>query len=190
MPVGVLLSGGLDSSLITALLAEGGQESLQTFSIGFESHGEIEGDEFRYSDVVARQFATDHHQIRIPSVDLPGALADAIGAMSEPMVSHDVVAFYLLSEEVARHVKVVQSGQGADEVFAGYRWYPPLADVGGSGVDDYAEVFFDRHHAEMTALVEPTTWSSATSAGRSSSPTSPDPAVGGWWTVRCASTPR
>ena len=47
--------------------------------------------------------------------------------MSEPMVSHDCVAFHLLSEEVSRHVKVVQSGQGADEVFAGYSWYPPLA---------------------------------------------------------------
>ena len=158
VPVGVLLSGGLDSSLITGLLAEGGQRGLQTFSIGFESHGEIEGDEFRYSDVVAREFATDHHQIRIPSVDLPAALADAIGAMSEPMVSHDVVAFHLLSAEVAKHVKVVQSGQGADEVFAGYRWYPPLAELNdvehGLGVDEYAAVFFDRDHAAMSTLVE------------------------------------
>lgn len=154
VPVGVLLSGGLDSSLITALLAEGGQRGLQTFSIGFESHGDIEGDEFRYSDLIAATFDTDHHQLRIPSFDLPDALIGAIGAMSEPMVSHDVVAFHLLSQEVARHVKVVQSGQGADEVFAGYRWYPPLADVEGSGVDDYADVFFDRHHAQMAALVE------------------------------------
>ena len=100
VPVGVLLSGGLDSSLITALLAEGGQRGLQTFSIGFESHGEIEGDEFRWSDIVARSFDTDHHQLRIASDDLPAALDRAIGAMSEPMVSHDVVAFHLLSEAV------------------------------------------------------------------------------------------
>jgi len=155
VPVGVLLSGGLDSSLITALLAEGGQKGLQTFSIGFESHGEIEGDEFVYSDLVARTFDTDHHQLRIASNDLPAALSRAIGAMSEPMVSHDVVAFHLLSEAVAQHVKVVQSGQGADEVFAGYRWYPPLADVAGSGVEEYAQVFFDRSHAGVAALVEP-----------------------------------
>ncbi len=160
VPVGVLLSGGLDSSLITALLAEGGQRGLQTFSIGFESHGEIEGDEFVYSDLVAQTFETDHHQLRIPSVDLPAALAHAIGAMSEPMVSHDVVAFHLLSAEVARHVKVVQSGQGADEVFAGYRWYPPLAGIDdrvgvGAGVEEYARVFFDRNHAGVAALVEP-----------------------------------
>lgn len=155
VPVGVLLSGGLDSSLITALLAEGGQRGLQTFSIGFESHGSIEGDEFRYSDIVARAFDTDHHQIRIPSVDLPAALGRAVAAMSEPMVSHDVVAFHLLSEVVSNHVKVVQSGQGADEVFAGYRWYPPLADVSGDGVEEYARVFFDRDHAGVAQLVEP-----------------------------------
>jgi len=155
VPVGVLLSGGLDSSLITGLLAEGGQRGLQTFSIGFESHGQIEGDEFKYSDVIAERFETDHHQLRIATDDLPGALARAIAAMSEPMVSHDVVAFYLLSEEVAKHVKVVQSGQGADEVFAGYRWYPPLAQVDGLGLDEYAEVFFDRDHAGVNALLEP-----------------------------------
>ena len=58
--------------------------------------------------------------------------------MSEPMVSHDAVAFYLLSEEVAKVRKVVQSGQGADEVFAGYYWYPPLLEAEGDGLGVYA----------------------------------------------------
>ena len=53
--------------------------------------------------------------------------------MSEPMVSYDNVGFYLLSKEVAKHVKVVQSGQGADEVFAGYHWYPPLVNANDAG---------------------------------------------------------
>ena len=75
---------------------------------------------------MAERFGTDHHQIRIGTDRMLPALDGAIGAMSEPMVSHDCVAFYLLSQEVARHVKVVQSGQGADEVFAGYHWYPPM----------------------------------------------------------------
>jgi asparagine synthase (glutamine-hydrolysing) len=161
VPVGCLLSGGLDSSLVVGLLAEAGVSDLLTFSIGFESHGGIEGDEFRWSDLVAQRFATDHHRIRIPSDRLLPALAGAIGAMSEPMVSHDVVAFYLLSQEVARHVKVVQSGQGADEVFAGYHWYPPLLSVGGDdgsdggdgGVAAYAQAFFDRPHAAMADVV-------------------------------------
>jgi len=151
----VLLSGGLDSSLITALLAEGGQKGLQTFSIGFESHGSIDGDEFPYSDLVAETFETDHHQLRVATDDLPAALDHTVAAMSEPMVSHDVVAFHLLSEAVSRHVKVVQSGQGADEVFAGYSWYPPLQEVAGSGVDEYAAEFFDRDHAGVAGLVQP-----------------------------------
>ncbi|MER6583471.1 asparagine synthase (glutamine-hydrolyzing), partial [Nonomuraea sp. NPDC001023] len=66
VPVGVLLSGGLDSSLIVALLAEEGQSGLTTFSIGFEPAGGEKGDEFAYSDLVADRFGTDHHRIRIP----------------------------------------------------------------------------------------------------------------------------
>ena len=65
VPVGCLLSGGVDSSLIVGLLAEAGQHGLSTFSIGFESVGGVQGDEFRYSDIVAERFDTDHHQIRI-----------------------------------------------------------------------------------------------------------------------------
>ncbi|MCB1014973.1 MAG: hypothetical protein KDB10_07625, partial [Acidimicrobiales bacterium] len=76
--------------------------------------------------------------------------------MSEPMVSHDVVAFYLLSQAVSQHVKVVQSGQGADEVFAGYHWYPPMMDAAPPGADTYRAAFVDRTHEAMAALVEPT----------------------------------
>jgi asparagine synthase (glutamine-hydrolysing) len=155
VPVGVLLSGGLDSSLVVGLLAEAGQHGLATFSVGFESVGGEEGDEFKYSDVIAREFDTDHHQIRVPTERMLPALGDAISAMSEPMVSHDAVGFYLLSEEVAKSIKVVQSGQGADEVFGGYHWYPPMLGADGLGVDTYAGAFFDRTHAEMAAVVSP-----------------------------------
>ena len=159
VPVGCLLSGGVDSSLIVGLLAEAGQHGLKTFSIGFESVGGVAGDEFRYSDIIAERFATDHHQIRIGTDRMLPALDGAIAAMSEPMVSHDCVAFYLLSQEVAKHVKVVQSGQGADEVFAGYHWYPPMgepaaASVAGS-VAGYRAAFFDRDHSAYSALVSP-----------------------------------
>jgi asparagine synthase (glutamine-hydrolysing) len=103
VPVGILLSGGLDSSLIVALLAEQGQRGLATFSVGFRDVG-------------------------------------------------DAVAFYLLSEEVAKVRKVVQSGQGADEVFAGYYWYPPLLEAEGDGLGVYADTFFDRDHAGVASL--------------------------------------
>ncbi|MBY0288034.1 MAG: N-acetylglutaminylglutamine amidotransferase [Mycobacteriaceae bacterium] len=155
VPVGCLLSGGVDSSLIVGLLAEAGQHGLATFSIGFESVGGVAGDEFKYSDIIAERFGTDHHQIRIGTDRMLPALAGAIGAMSEPMVSHDCVAFYLLSQEVAKYVKVVQSGQGADEVFAGYHWYPPMADATSldSAVASYRAAFFDRDPAGVAALV-------------------------------------
>jgi len=143
VPVGVLLSGGVDSSLIVGLLAEEGQTGLKTFSIGFEEANEEKGDEFVYSDLIARTFDTDHHKIFVPSENLIGALPDTIAAMSEPMVSYDNIGFFLLSREVAKHIKVVQSGQGADEVFGGYHWYPPLA-ASNDVVSDYARVFFDR----------------------------------------------
>lgn len=154
VPVGVLLSGGLDSSLIVALLADEGQQGLQTFSIGFADAGGKRGDEFRYSDLVAAEFGTEHQRIDVDSARLLPAIGAAIGAMSEPMISHDCVAFHLLSEEVSRHVKVVQSGQGADEVFAGYSWYPPLAGAPGSGSEEYIDEFVDRSHAESSAMVD------------------------------------
>jgi len=156
VPVGVLLSGGLDSSLVVALLAEAGQHHLQTFSIGFDSAGGESGDEFEYSTLIAKEFDTDHHRIPIDSARLLPGIDAAIRAMSEPMVSHDCVAFYLLSEDVARSVKVVQSGQGADEVLGGYDWYPPLADVPrDQAVEAYAQVFFDRRWSAMDSLVNP-----------------------------------
>ncbi|HZC52828.1 MAG TPA: N-acetylglutaminylglutamine amidotransferase [Mycobacterium sp.] len=159
VPVGCLLSGGVDSSLIVGLLAEAGQHGLSTFSIGFESAGGVEGDEFRWSDIIAERFGTDHHQIRIGTDRMLPALDGAIAAMSEPMISHDCVAFYLLSQEVSRHVKVVQSGQGADEVFAGYHWYPPMQSPAAAtlegAVAQYRGAFFDRDAEGVAALLGP-----------------------------------
>jgi asparagine synthase (glutamine-hydrolysing) len=152
--VGVLLSGGVDSSLVVGLLAEQGQQGLRTFSIGFEPVGGRTGDEFVYSDLVAERFGTSHTKMMVPPERVLPALDDAVRAMSEPMVSHDVVAFYLLSQEVSRHVHVVQSGQGADEVFAGYHWYPPMLDA-DDPLETYSAAFFDRSHAGVNALLEP-----------------------------------
>lgn len=154
VPVGVLLSGGLDSSLIVGLLADMGQTDLNTFSVGFEeAHGE-KGDEFHYSDIIAKHYDTKHHKIFVPSERLLSALPDVFQAMSEPMVSYDNVGFFLLSEQVSKHLKVVQSGQGADEVFGGYHWYPPLMSS-NDPAGDYAKVFFDRDFAKLKTQLSP-----------------------------------
>lgn len=154
VPVGVLLSGGVDSSLITGILAEEGQADLATYSIGFEAANGESGDEFKYSDLIAQHYGTRHTRIFIPSEEMRAHLPATIAAMSEPMVSYDNIGFYLLSREVAKSIRVVQSGQGADEVFAGYHWYPPL--VGSNApVTDYAAAFFDRHHARLGEHLAP-----------------------------------
>ena len=152
VPVGVLLSGGLDSSLIVALLAHLGHTDIRTFSIGFERVGQHSGDEFHYSDLIARHFSTNHEQIRIEGSRALDVLPAAIESMSEPMVSHDSVAFYLLAQEVAKRVKVVQSGQGADEVFGGYSWYPPFLSV-NDPAGQYRQAYFDWDHADLLKLL-------------------------------------
>jgi asparagine synthase (glutamine-hydrolysing) len=156
VPVGVLLSGGIDSSIVVALLAEHGQHGLATFSIGFDSSDGESGDEYFYSDLVAKTFDTDHHKIHVDTSKLVPAIPETIAAMSEPMVSHDCVAFYLLSAEVSKSVKVVQSGQGADEILAGYSWYPPLANVAREQTTEaYGKVFFDRSHDDVLSIFAP-----------------------------------
>lgn len=152
VPVGVLLSGGLDSSLIVGFLAHAGQRDIKTFSIGFETVGKEKGDEFEYSDIIARHFSTDHHKIQVDARKVLPNLPECVRAMSEPMVSHGCIGFFLLSKEVAKYVKVVQSGQGADEIFGGYHWYPPMMESRNPAAD-YAKVFCDRSHQEFCDIV-------------------------------------
>jgi len=154
VPVGVLLSGGLDSSLLVALAMEEGAQDLRTFTVGFEDQPEEKGSEFEYSDPVAERYATDHQATLIPNDQVLARLPEAVGAMAEPMFGQDAVAFYLLSEQVSQHVKVVQSGQGADEVFGGYFWYPRMAeDRHGDWVERFRRHYFDRDHPEMAQML-------------------------------------
>lgn len=154
--VGVLLSGGLDSSLLVALLAEQGVPDLMTFSVGFEDQPEERGNEFEYSDPVAAMYGTRHHKYLIPNSEVLKRLPEAVEQMSEPMFAQDAVAFYLLAEQVSRTVKVVQSGQGADEVFGGYFWYPRMAaETQGSPLDRFRRHYFDRDHDEFLDMTTP-----------------------------------
>ena len=153
VPVGVLLSGGLDSSLLVGLLCEAGVKNLKTFSVGFEDQPEEKGNEFEYSDAVVEKFGTEHHRFLVPNSEVLPRLPEAFANMTEPMFGQDAVAFYLLSEVVSKEVKVVQSGQGADEVFAGYFWYPQMQYSITPGVRRFAEHYFDRDHDEYLDTV-------------------------------------
>jgi asparagine synthase (glutamine-hydrolysing) len=154
VPVGVLLSGGLDSSLLVGLLADHVND-LNTFSIGFEEVAGEQADEFEYSDMVAKHFNTHHHKFAIPNSEVLKRLPEAIAQMSEPMPSYDVVAFYLLGEKVSEKVKVALAGQGADEVFGGYFWYPRMEAANGTPLERFSEHYFDRDHGEYLAMISP-----------------------------------
>ena len=153
VPIGVLLSGGLDSSLIVALLNEVGHKNIRTFSIGFEDIEDEAGSEFEYSDQVVEKFSTNHNKYIVKNEEVLPRLYEAVSNMAEPMVGQDAVAFYLLSEKVSKHVKVVLSGQGADEVFAGYFWYPRMAQEQGNEVERFAKHYVDRPHEEFLQTV-------------------------------------
>ncbi len=163
VPVGVLLSGGLDSSLLVALLDEAGVKNIKTFSIGFEDAPEEKGNEFEFSDLVVQRYQTDHQKIQLSNKAVLPRLHEAVEAMSEPMVGQDAVAFYLLSEKVSERVKVVMSGQGADEVFGGYSWYSKMHQAGANidltspqeAVQAFAPYYFDRSHQEWLEVINP-----------------------------------
>lgn len=152
VPVGIFLSGGLDSSLITALMRLENHGNLKTYSVGFNKASTEEGDEFPFSRMVAEKYQTEHHEIAVSSDQLLEFLPSALEAQSEPMVSHDNIGFYLLSKFSSESTKVVQSGQGADEVFAGYHWYPKLQNSKDIA-SDYRDVFFDYKHSELNQLL-------------------------------------
>jgi asparagine synthase (glutamine-hydrolysing) len=119
VPVGAFLSGGLDSSAVLAMLANGGGPAVQTFSIGFE---EKEFSELPYARQVAKQFGTTHVE-QIVTPEAVGSLTDLVRYYDEPFADASAIPTLWVSRLAARHVKVVLSGDGGDEAFGGYRRY-------------------------------------------------------------------
>ena len=119
VPVGAFLSGGIDSSTVVALMARHAPDRVKTFAIGFET---LPYDELRYARTVARFLGTDHHEF-VVRPDIVRDLPDLVKAYGEPMLDPSGLATLCLARAARRHVKVVLTGDGGDEVFGGYTRY-------------------------------------------------------------------
>jgi asparagine synthase (glutamine-hydrolysing) len=119
VPLGAFLSGGVDSSAVVCLMAELMDRPVKTFSIGFDDPSY---NELQYARMIASQFGTEHHEMTIKPnvVDMVEGL---IGYLDEPFADVSVFPTYLVSKLAREHVTVVLSGDGGDELFAGYEWY-------------------------------------------------------------------
>jgi asparagine synthase (glutamine-hydrolysing) len=119
VPLGVFLSGGLDSTSIVALMNEVSSDPIDTFSIGFANS---EYDESSFSRKVASEFDTNHHELTVDPETMQ-IFDDVVASMDEPLGDPAMIPTYLLAERAAKDVKVVLTGEGSDELFAGYENY-------------------------------------------------------------------
>lgn len=117
VPIGIFLSGGIDSGLITALAANQSARPLQSFTVTF---GASAFDESALARLVARRYGTDHHEIRLDP-DLEDLLPKVVRAYDEPLADPSMLPTFAISGEAAKYVKVVLNGEGSDELFGGYR---------------------------------------------------------------------
>ncbi len=120
VPLGMFLSGGIDSSAICAVMAQMVDEPIKTFSVGFK---EREANEFEYARIVSRKFKTDHHEITITPRQFFDELPNLIWHEDEPLGFIASVPLYFVSRLAQQHVKVVLTGEGSDEILAGYGRY-------------------------------------------------------------------
>ncbi len=120
VPLGMFLSGGIDSSAIAAMMSTMVTEPIKTFSVGFR---EREANELEYARLVAKKFGTDHHEITITPEQFFDALPDLVWHEDEPIGFDSSIPLYFVSKLAQQHVKVVLTGEGADETMAGYGRY-------------------------------------------------------------------
>lgn len=117
VPVGVLLSGGLDSGALSAAAVEAGHRSFHTFSIGFDEEG---ADELPYAKQVAAHIGSRHHELRLSRSEFVDLLPQLVESTDEPLADLAAIPLFAVSRLAREHVKVVLSGEGSDEVLAGY----------------------------------------------------------------------
>ncbi len=156
VPLGVFLSGGIDSSAIVAIMSRLGVRNIQTFSVGYDA-AESELD---YARLVAKHYGTEHHEMRLTSAEFSNLLPAIVWHMDEPVADAPSIPFYCLSEFASKKVTVALSGEGGDEIFGGYPTYRrmllfdrlnrlPLAGHVGRAFDRWAPVGKLRKYAAM-----------------------------------------
>src|SRR5262249_21836100 len=128
VPLGAMLSGGIDSSVIVGLMARHMSDPVKTFSVGFKEAGE--GNELADARFVAQHFGTDHHELELSFAEQTVDLAELVWVMDEPLADLSSPGFLALSQLAATHVTVALSGQGADELLGGYRKHRAAAIAG------------------------------------------------------------
>ncbi|MEW6581826.1 MAG: asparagine synthase (glutamine-hydrolyzing) [Actinomycetota bacterium] len=161
VPLGAMLSGGIDSSLIVALMSDMVDEPVKTFSVGFAGLGE--GNELADARTVARLYGTDHHELELSLDEYPIALDELVWHMDEPIADLSALGFIALCELARRHVTVALSGQGADELLGGYRkhraaayaerldWFPAPLRAGLARAASFAPRRLRRPFATLSA---------------------------------------
>ena len=122
VPYGAFLSGGVDSSTVVALMSQFMDQPVKTFSVGFEGDGE-EFSELPYARLVAKRYQTDHHEVMVGSQDFVNLSEKVIWHLDQPIADEASLANYMVAELASHHVKMVLTGEGGDELFAGYARY-------------------------------------------------------------------
>jgi len=127
VPLGVFLSGGIDSSLVVALMSEISNNQIKTFSVGYKDDYGV--NEFDYAAIVAEKFNTEHHEFPISSQDFHDFLPKLVWHMDEPVSDPAAIPLFYLSQYAKDYVTVVLSGEGADEIMAGYYIYKKMLTI-------------------------------------------------------------
>lgn len=133
VPLGTFLSGGIDSSVITALAAEK-TTGLKTFSVGYADEPFF--DETQYAELVAKKYNTDHTTFKLTNDDLLSGLKDTLDAIDEPFADSSALAVNILSKRTREHVTVALSGDGADELFSGYNKHMAILRMQHAGLKE------------------------------------------------------
>lgn len=145
VPVGILLSGGVDSTAMLSFAVEETQQTVKTFTVGFSDEGVT--DERPYARIAATRYGSEHYEMTVSAQDFMTFLPRYVMHMEEPVCEPPAVALFYVTELARRHVKVLLSGEGGDEAFAGYQnyrnlvWLERLKSLGGYAAGSAATAF-------------------------------------------------